>query len=88
MSTPTGLITPMSPAMRLLLAALNRAEDSLDGHGETLCADCQEAPDDQCEQKLADEDEAARVGALRDAIERAKDAGEIAAILTGTGVSI
>lgn len=94
MSTPADLIIPMSPAMRLLLDAMDIARDSLTYDAEGTCSDCTRAAgsqvggDEKCEMHQADVDKADRIRSLHDAIERTVDAGEIAAILTGTGVAI
>lgn len=95
MSTPT--ITPTSPAMRLLLDAMDIAADSLRNdlddaggscHECTVAAERSLAGDGKCITHQANVDEAGRVKALRDALRRAKDAGEVAAILAGTGVAL
>ena len=80
----TATITPMSPAKRLILAALDRTEDDLIEGAKGNCAECEEAAAGICLPHETDLAEARRMRELHDALQAETDPVKVAALPAGT----
>jgi len=80
-----GVIVARPVTTASFLAALDRAEGSLEEDTRGGCDDCDETPGNgKCRTHQAVLDDAALIGRLREALARASES-EVAALLAGTG---